>query len=142
MHWLLNYNTKQQQCDREPIWQKIESFSRKIWSILFLEFTKFILIFNRVGFIILLKTHRKWRDLVEYFSKIYTFVILWHLWKKLRDVEVEENHWKSCSASGTTARLRVKETVFAVKNTPNFRGASRRFGRVFLFVPNIWSRFW
>ena len=28
-----------------------------------------------------------------------------------------------------TSRFPLKETVFAVKNTPNFRGASRRFDR-------------
>ena len=33
-------------------------------------------------------------------------------------------------AAGTkTSRFPLKETVFAVKNTPNFRGASRRFDR-------------
>ena len=49
---------------------------------------------------------------------------------QLKFGQIGQNFPAALRAAGTkTSRFPLKETVFAVKNTPNFRGASRRFGR-------------
>ena len=53
---------------------------------------------------------------------VFNFARIW--------AQICQNFPAALRAAGTkTSRFPLKETVFAVKNTPNFRGASRRFDR-------------
>ena len=74
----------------------------------FSNFVNFVPIFEWASLAIFTKRHRNWRDLVKSFSKIYTFVMNRHLWKKLQGFEVCKIRGKFGSPRGTSRHQRVK----------------------------------